>query len=386
MNATTQSAPPTASTVANLLLLPHILRQVGIPVALEQAMDFVQALDLIELPVRDQVYHAARATLINRFEHLRLFDLLFNRFWRFVGAPQSIRSQAPRGRHQKMQPQQRQDIVSLMAQRAGQAAQEVDITDKTGTYSASELLQRKEFATMTEAELAAIKTLILKMEWPISRRRTQRLTAHHQGQLDLRRLLRSAMQHQGVAIKLAYRQRKIKERPIVLLADISGSMEKYARLALQFFYGVSHHFQSVECFVFGTRLTRITAQLKVKNIDIALDEAARTVVDWSGGTRIGDSLQQFNRHWSRRVLRRGALIVMISDGWDRGESTVLQREMRYLQHRCHRLIWLNPLAGRTTYEAKVEGMATALRYVDDFLPLHNLQSLLAFSEHLAKLK
>jgi uncharacterized protein with von Willebrand factor type A (vWA) domain len=177
----------------------------------------------------------------------------------------------------------------------------------------------------------------------------------------------------------------VKERPFVLLADVSGSMDKYARLVLQFFYSVSHSLRHVECFVFGTRLTRITPQLKLKNIDRAIDEAAREVFDWAGGTRIGDSLKAFNQQWSRRVLRRGAVVLIISDGWERGDVSALTQEMRYLQHRCHRLIWLNPLSGRDTYRPTVEGMAAALPYVDDFLPIHNLQSLSELAQHLAKL-
>jgi uncharacterized protein with von Willebrand factor type A (vWA) domain len=162
-------------------------------------------------------------------------------------------------------------------------------------------------------------------------------------------------------------------------------MEKYARLMLQFFYSVSHSLKDVESFVFGTRLTRITGQLKLKNIDRAIDDAAAEVIDWSGGTRIGESLHLFNQQWSRRVLRRGALVLIISDGWERGDVSLLEKEMRYLQHRCHRLIWLNPLLGRDNYKPLVEGMAAAVPYIDDFLPIHNLQSLTALAEHLAAL-
>ena len=141
----------------------------------------------------------------------------------------------------------------------------------------------------------------------------------------------------------------------------------------------------MECFVFGTRLTRITGQLRLRNIDRALTEAAREIVDWSGGTRIGESLAVFNRRWARRVLRRGAVVVIVSDGWERGDAARLGREMRYLHHRCHRLIWLNPHLGQAGYEPLVEGMATALRWVDDFLPVHNLRSLHELSEWLGRL-
>jgi uncharacterized protein with von Willebrand factor type A (vWA) domain len=224
------------------------------------------------------------------------------------------------------------------------------------------------------------------MRWEISLRQTRRRVPSPQGnQLHLRRALRAATKHGGVPIELSWQSRKIKQRPLVLLADVSGSMERYARLMLQFFHTVTQHFKEVESFVFGTRLTRITQQLKLKNIDRAIDEAAGEVVDWSGGTRIGESLRLFNRQWSRRVLRRGAIVLIISDGWERGEVKILKQEMRYLQHRCHRLIWLNPLRGKENYQPLVEGMSAALPYVDDFLPIHNWQSLLALSDHLASL-
>lgn len=203
--------------------------------------------------------------------------------------------------------------------------------------------------------------------------------------LHLRRVLRSAAKHQGVIWNLQWQNRKIKQRPIVLIADISGSMEKYTRLLLQFFYSVTHSFQNVESFVFGTRLTRLTAQLKLRNIDRAIEQAGSEVVDWSGGTRIGDSLKTFNRQWSRRVIHRGAIVIIISDGWERGDVSLLKQEMQALKHRCYRLIWLNPLLGDKGYQPLVAGMAACLPFIDDFLPIHNLQSLRVLSDYLGKL-
>ncbi len=178
---------------------------------------------------------------------------------------------------------------------------------------------------------------------------------------------------------------KVKQRPVVLIADISGSMEKYSRLVLQLFYSMSHSLGGVESFVFGTRLTRITPQLALRNIDQAVDQAARQILDWGGGTRIGESLGAFNRRFARRVLRRGAVVLILSDGWERGDSDLLRREMRYLSHRCHRLIWLNPLLGGKGYEPKTAGMVAALPFVDDFLSVHNVDSLEALGRHLGNL-
>ena len=180
-------------------------------------------------------------------------------------------------------------------------------------------------------------------------------------------------------------RKKIKQRPVVLIADISGSMEKYSRLILQFFYSLTHSLQRTESFVFGTRLSRITNELRLRNIDRALYEAGQEVVDWAGGTRIGDSLGVFNRRWGKRVLRRGAIVVVVSDGWERGDPGDLRREMRYLQHRCHRLIWLNPHLGHPAYEPLVEGMSAALPFIDEFLPIHNFHSLEQLAERLGAL-
>ncbi len=370
----------------NTLLFTRTLRQVGLPVSPEQSMEFVRALALVDISNRDQVYHTARCLLVTCHEHIRLFDIIFNRFWRRPpDATSTHRQTMPRApRHR--QPQTRFDIVSLMARRAQPEDREIEMSDRRQTFSAAELLQRKEFSQMTAEELQAIKQLMQTMRWQIALRQTRRRVPNPQGnQLHLRRVLRSATKYGGVPIELSWQSRKIKQRPLVLLADVSGSMERYARLMLQFFYAIAHNFKEVESFVFGTRLTRITQQLKLKNIDRAVDEAAREVVDWSGGTRIGESLRAFNHQWGRRVLRRGAIVLIISDGWERGDVSLLKKEMRYLQHRCHRLIWLNPLRGKASYQPLVEGMSAALPYTDDFLPIHNWQSLVALSDHLATL-
>ncbi len=351
----------------------------------QQSASYAHALTLVDIGSREQVYYAARGLLVTRHEHLRLFDTLFNRFWR-VNPPAAGQGQKTPLAPRHARPKQQFDVVSYMAYKARPGDREIDISDKSGTYSAAEVLQHKEFSEMTAEELETIKKLMQEMRWQISLRRTRRRVSDAKGDmLHLRRAMRSAAKYGGVPVEWWWQSRKIKQRPLVVLADVSGSMEKYARLMLQFSYGVTNNMRDVECFVFGTRLTRITLQLRLKNIDRAVEEAAREVIDWSGGTRIGESLRAFNRRWGRRVLRRGAIVLIISDGWERGDPAELAQEMRYLQRRCHRLIWLNPLLGKTTYQPLVEGMAAALPYVDDFLPVHNLQSLAELSQHLQRL-
>lgn len=273
-----------------------------------------------------------------------------------------------------------------MAYKARAFDPEVEVRDRAATFSSTEALRRKDFSDLTPEELETLRRLMQALRWRLSQRRTRRREAHRRGgAIHLRRAFRRLLRHGGLVLELPRWRRRVKPRPLVLLADISGSMEKYSRLLLQFFYGVSQSQPATECFVFGTRLSRITPSFKLKNVDRALDEAARQVVDWAGGTRIGECLAQFNRRWGKRVLRRGAVVIVVSDGWERGDVSDLGREMERLQRRCHRLIWLNPLAGRDRYRPLVEGMAAAIPYVDDFLPVHNLESLEALADHLAAL-
>lgn len=372
--------------VANLLYFVDTLRRCGVSVSLEQSLEAPQSLALINIGKREQVYYALRGVLVNRKEDLKLYDHLFNMFWSAPGARHGRGQKTPIAPRHNIPERKRLTIATLMAEKARHGDPQLDIADKAGSYSATELLRNKEFSRMTAEELATVKKLMQTMRWQVSLRQTRRQVPDRNGnRLNLRQVMRSCAKYDGVPLGLAWKRRKIKPRPIVVLADISGSMEKYSRLLLQFSYSMTRGLYDVETFVFGTRLSRITPQLRVKNIDRAMNEASRVVVDWSGGTRIGESLHTFNRNWSRRVLRRGALVLVISDGWERGDISILRREMRYLQHRCHRLIWLNPLLGSVTYQPLVEGMAAALPFIDDFLPIHNLQSLETLARHLQRL-
>ncbi|MDQ3855914.1 MAG: VWA domain-containing protein, partial [Chloroflexota bacterium] len=249
-------------------------------------------------------------------------------------------------------------------------------------YSAWEALRAKDFASFTSEESSQARELMRSMTWRVGERQSRRTVAARRGaSVDIRRSLRRLMRS-GELLELSRREHKTKRRPLVVICDISGSMDRYSRLLLQFLHTVEHGESPVEVFVFGTRLTRITWQLRTRNIDAALDSVAQEVQDWSGGTRIGESLRTFNTLWSRRMLRRGAVVLVISDGWDRGDPAVISREMAKLQRSSHRLIWLNPLLGSPTYQPLTHGIRAALPYVDDFLPVHNLNSLEALAAKL----
>ena len=197
------------------------------------------------------------------------------------------------------------------------------------------------------------------------------------------RRLRRSLRHGGVPVDLRRRRRKVRTRPLVLLCDISGSMDRYARLLLRFVHALGRGLDATEVFVFGTRLTRITRELRKRDVDQAVADVVESVHDWSGGTRIGEAVKTFNYTWSRRVLRSGATVVIISDGWDRGDPELLAREMARLQRSCRRLIWLNPLLGAAGYQPLTQGIRAALPYVDEFLPVHNLHSLEALARLLS---
>ncbi|WP_119315437.1 vWA domain-containing protein, partial [Calidithermus terrae] len=255
------------------------------------------------------------------------------------------------------------------------------VIDRALTYSEQEVLRLKRFDQMSEGELEATRRLLQDFDWRIAERPTRRLQPARAGAaLDLRRSFRRALKHQGEFVRLAWRERKTKPRPLVVLADVSGSMERYARMLLHFLHAFAQAqtrqgLRTVEAFAFGTRLTRITRPMKRRSVDAALLEVGRLVKDWSGGTRIGGSLHEFNRTWAKRVLGRGAVVLLISDGWDQGEPELLAFETERLQKSCHRLIWLNPLLGTPGYQPLTRGLVAALPFVDDFLPVHNLYSL-----------
>jgi uncharacterized protein len=224
------------------------------------------------------------------------------------------------------------------------------------------------------------------MTWRLEPRTTRRKRPTQRGrQIDMRRVLRRNLRYGGEPLEMAWREPRTRPRPLVVLCDISGSMERYSRILLQFVHTITNGLRDVEAFVFGTRLTRISRQLRERDIDDAIEAVSTHVNDWSGGTRIGDAIKDFNYHWARRVLGRGAVVLLISDGWDRGDPQMLSREMGRLQHSCYRLIWLNPLLGSPGYQPLTQGMQAALPHVDDFLPVHNLESLEQLGEKLSSL-
>ena len=362
----------------NMVLFARLLRGAGIDVTPDQIIDWVAATGHIDFHSRIDFKNASRAVLVGCHEQLELFDHAFDLFWRDRAEDQWARSglAKPRqaGDNEDSEPRQLADTGGLR-QPPIESAEEPE-AEAARTYSDQDVLRHKDFASLEPAELDAVRHLMLAIRWDLEERHTRRkIRAPHGAYLDLRQAMRDSLRNGCEPLQLAWRRRKPKRRPVVVLCDISGSMERYSRILLQFVYAVSQGLRTVEAFAFGTRLTRITRHLREADVDAALGCAAAAVNDWAGGTRIGESLKAFNYLWGRRVLSHGAVVLIISDGWDRGDMALLADEMERLQLSCQRLIWLNPLLGAPDYQPLVRGIQTALPYVDDFLPVHNLASL-----------
>ncbi len=376
---------PSGHILPNIVHFGRLLRALGIPVTPAQMLDFVAALEIVDLRRREDVQESARAIFVSRHEHLALFDQAFALFWR--ARPTSQMPRIDLGNLLKKRPnaQEQYRLISRSAAESQPGSEDDEpFVDKLFTATDREVLRHKDFAQMSEYELAQVKEFMQEIPWQPPLRRSHRRRPNGRGdQLDLRRTFRHNLRYGGEALHLARRQRTTKRRRLVVICDISGSMDRYARVLLQFLYGLSHSLDQVEAFVFSTRLTRITRPLQRRSIDEAVEQAAKTVHDWAGGTRIGEAIRAFNYDWGRRVLGQGAVVLVISDGWDRGDPDQLDGEMARLHRSCHRLIWLNPLLGSPTYQPLTRGIQAALPHVDDFLPVHNLVSLEQLAQILA---
>ena len=378
----------------NLILFGRILRGLGLDVNPGRMIDLVIALDHIQIGRKADFYHAASSLLVHSREDQKLFDEAFELFWQSPVKGWELKlpgllQQRRRSRKPLVTPPPLKEPESAPPDSPddGSAKDQPPVIEVTLTYSAREVLRHKNFADLTQEELQEMKHLMAQLLWQLGERRTRRRRPGHGDLLDLRRTLRRNLKYGGDIVEWARREPKYKPRPIVLIADISGSMERYTRLLLHFIYSLTAGLdQPVESFVFSTRLTRITHELHNRDVDQALRDVSNVVNDWAGGTRIGDALKTFNFQWGRRVLGRGAVVLLISDGWDRGDVNLLGKEMARLQRTCHRLIWLNPLLGSPEYEPLTRGIVAALPHIDDFLPVHNLASLEELAIHLSQLK
>ncbi len=374
--------PPQGRLAQNIVYFARALRAAGIPVGPGAVLDALSAVHAAGVGTREDFYWTLHAVFVKRHEHSVLFDQAFRMFFRKrayldkllamlspqapAGAPETPQAGASRvqealfsGMNDKLPPEQR----------------EIEL-DARLTVSDREVLQKKDFAQMSAAEIARAKDAIKRLVLSLDEVRTRRLSPHRRGHIiDMRRTLRASMKAGGALIDLKYLGPRTRQPPIVALLDISGSMSQYTRLFLHFLHAVTDARKRVHSFLFGTRLTNITRALKMKDPDEALAQCSASVLDWSGGTRIATSLTEFNKRWARRVLTQGAIVLLITDGLERDPDDRLAFEIDRLHRSSRRLIWLNPLLRFEGFEAKARGIRTILPHVDEFRPIHNLDSI-----------
>ncbi|MFZ0528607.1 MAG: VWA domain-containing protein [Xanthobacteraceae bacterium] len=365
----------------NILYFARALRAAGIPVGPGAVLDALEALKTAGVGTREDFYWTLHAVFVKRHEHTILFDQAFRIFFRRRGYIDQLMAmmmpQAPATAPQAPQAGATRVHEALYSGLDDKLKKEREIElDARMTVSDREVLQKKDFAQMTSTEIAKAKEAMKRLVLPLAEVRTRRLAPHMRGHvIDIRRTLRASMKGGGDFIDLRFIGPKTKPPPIVALLDISGSMSQYSRIFLHFLHDLTDARKRVHTFLFGTRLTNVTRALRERDPDDALASCSAAVPDWSGGTRIASSLRVFNKLWARRVLTQGAIVLLITDGLERDADDTLAFEIDRLHRSCRRLIWLNPLLRFEGFEARARGIKTMLPYVDEFRPIHNLESI-----------
>jgi len=385
------TALPRGRLPEHILHFVRLLRAAGLPVGPAKLIDAIAAVAAVDVAQRADFRAALATVLISRYEHQALFEQAFDLFWRNPKLLEKmVAALLPRvyGRL----PQEAPPAISArLAQAMFPPARlpkhkeddEIEL-DAALSFSPREILRRKDFATMTADELAQAKAMLARLQLPLAARPVRRTQSAPRGHVvDLRETLRRMTGAAGAGTALAFRTRVRRPPPLVVLCDISGSMDRYARMLLHFLHAIANDQQRVHTLVFGTRLTNITRHLKHRDVDVALARVTSCVQDWAGGTRIGGCLAEFNRRWSRRLLAQNAVVLLISDGLDAegGEGIVFEAER--LAKSCSRLVWVNPLLRYAGFEPRAAGIRALLPHVDDFLPVHNLASLQDLARALA---
>lgn len=386
-----QASPELRSRITdNIVYFARTLRKAGVPVGPASVVDAVSAVEVSGIENREDLYWTLHAVFVRKHEHKVLFDEAFRIYWQSRGLIEKMLSilspvAPPRGAPEK--PKAGQTRVSQAFQAAKERIAEETVpeveVDAKFTVSGRELLQKKDFAQMTAEEVAAAKLALRSMALPMDKIRLRRLTSAPRGRIDPRRTLRASMRAGGQIIDLKYRKPAEKRPPLVVLCDISGSMSQYSRLLLHFLHSATAERRDVHTFLFGTRLTNVTRQLRMKDPDEALEACSAGVEDWSGGTRIATALRNFNMHWSRRVLSGQPTVLLITDGLERDTDEDLEREMDRLHRSCRHLIWLNPLLRFEGFEAKAKGIRAMLPHVDEFRAAHSLDAVADLAAALA---
>ena len=364
----------------NLLLLPRLLRRAGVQQSADNTRLYLRAVAELELAREEDVRAACRASLVSRHADLAAFEETFDVFWALLRGATPSRSAAMSRVTAAKADQIEVPLVPVPSRMTPLVKRAVRVV-----ASPVELLRGMDFSAMTTDERAAAARFLERLQWSPGQRPSRRFRSARYGQrLDIRATLRKTLSTQGEPAVLVRRAPRPKRRPLVILCDVSGSMEAYTRLLLHMSHALARGWGRVETFTFGTRLTRITRQLRERRPDAALARVSRTVADWSGGTRIADALHEFNWRWSRRVLGRGAIVLLVTDGWERGDPTHLELEAARLQRAAYRVIWIDPLSGTRDYSPDARGARALNNYVDDHLAANTLDGLARIAELLGQ--
>ncbi len=376
---------------ANVMHFARLLRRAGLPVGPAETIAASQALIHVDIGDRRQVQAALRAIMTHRREHHDVFDHAFALFWRDPAAAMAqtalamLSEKVPREKA-KPAPGQRRVAEAMAAPREARPKEDTPPElDSVLTVSERELLQDMDFEQMTAADINNAKAEIRRLRLPLDLRRTRRVRRDSRGpRIDLAGTLRKSLRHGGEITDFARTSRVVRPPPLVVLCDISGSMARYAQVLLHFLHAVANDRDRVHVFLFGTRLSNITRQLKHRDAEVAFQMVAHAVPDWSGGTRIGEALAEFNRRWAKRVLGQGAVVLLVTDGLDRDGAAGLAENMDRLHRSCRRLIWLNPLLRWQGFQPKSQGIRAMLPHVDEFRTVHNIDSLRALIDLLSR--
>ena len=388
-----QGAEGSGRLVETVMHFARALRSAGLPIGPGRVLRAIEAVEAVGLSRRDDLYWALHAVFVNRHDQSPLFDQAFHVFWRNPRFLEKMMNMmlpqvetATGGEEEKALSRRLADGLYQGDAEAPRMEEDTRIEiDAALTWSQQEQLRRQDFETMSVEEMARAKRAIAGMRLPIEEVATRRFRPHPHGRrADLRATLRAGLRAGSQSIPLRWKTHRRRPPPLVVLCDISGSMSRYSRMLLHFLHAVTNDRDRVHSFLFGTRLSNVTRQLRQRDVDEALDAVSESVEDWGGGTRIGACLADFNRQWSRRVLGQGAVVLLICDGLDRDGAEGLGQEMERLQKSCRRLLWLNPLLRYDAYAPKSQGARAMMPHVDEFRPVHNLESLEALTEALGR--
>lgn len=376
--------PRGGKLATNIVHFARTLRAAGLPVGPGQMLRAVEAVEATGLSKRDDFYWTLHSVFVNRRDQREIFDQAFHVYWRNPRLLEKMMEMllpqvgVPADKEQGKQLSRR--LQEALQPGRGEAPEDADEppeveVEATFTVSDREILQHRDFEQMSQAEIEEALRAIARLRLPMPSRRTRRYQPARRGpRVDFRASLRKALRPEGLT-ELRKREPRIRPPPLVILCDISGSMARYTRMFLHFMHAITNDRDRVHCFTFGTRLSNVTRALRSRDVDVALQKSSAQVEDWSGGTRIGQVLHEFNNRWSRRVLGQGAVVLLITDGLDREGAEGLAEEMERLHKSSSRLIWLNPLLRYGAYEPKSQGNKAMLPHVDEFRPVHNLESL-----------